>query len=94
VSTPSTSATRRWSCASLTPSAASSEMLVAVCGSPRSLVCAVSVSKKTSAAPGLVVVNVAMPTTSALNEPGAAMMVSVSPIATSLLSAVSASIRT
>ncbi len=69
-------------------------MLVPASASPSSRVCAVGVSKKIRAAPGLVVVNVTMPTTSALNEPGAAITVSVSPMATSLLSAVSASIST
>ncbi len=79
---------------SLTPSAASSVMPVAPFGSPISSVCAVGVSKKTSAAPGLVVVKVTMPTTSTGKEPSCPMTVSRSPIRTSLSSAVSASIIT
>jgi hypothetical protein len=66
-------------------------MLVALAAEPSSPVCAVGVSRKISAAPGLVVVNVAMPTIFTSKVPGCACTERVSPIPRCLRSAVSAS---
>ncbi|CAM5640918.1 hypothetical protein SALBM135S_06398 [Streptomyces alboniger] len=79
---PTAAAMRRLSVASLTPSQAVAQMLVASSAEPSSSRWALLVSRKTRAAPGLVVVKVAMPTISTLTEPGRARTVRVSPIST------------
>ncbi len=91
----------------VTPAAASSSTEESLSGEPSSAFCAYAVSRKTSVAPGLVVVNVAMPTTLVWIRPFASMSAALasvlptdgmihseSPMSMFFLSAVSASTTT